>query len=189
MLANYIRSLLQALSHCHAHGVVHGDIKPENIMIDQNNQIQLIDFNVFSKATFSDKKSTSEATETVTSTMSLANKDRLPYYLAPEVILNDGRTSSKSDIWSVGVLLYTLVCGYQPFQGNSVDEITEKIRRADYHFRHAEFGSVSPKCKDLIRKLLVTNPQHRLSCNEALSHPWFVGRRRESRVFSEIDVD
>ena len=70
-------------------------------------------------------------------------------------------------------MLYTLVCGYLPFQGNNTADVFRKIKEADYHFNHVEFATVTEECKDLIRKLLVLNQKKRLSGQEALQHPWF----------------
>ena len=144
--ANYMKSLFQAINHCHAQNIVHRDIKPDNIMITQNDTVRLIDFGL-SKASKTNKNLT-----TVAGT---------PYYMAPEVL--DGSYSKKADIWSLGVLLYTLVSGYLPFQGNSAAEVFRKIKEADFHFEHEEFESVSDSCKDLIKKLLILNQSKRLT--------------------------
>jgi len=115
-------------------------------MITEQGTVRLIDFGL-SKASKSNRNLT-----TIAGT---------PYYMAPEVL--DGSYSKKADLWSLGVLLYTLVSGYLPFQGNSAAEVFRKIKEADYHFNHEEFKSVSDECKDLIRRLLVLNQKKRLS--------------------------
>lgn len=151
-----MRQLFQALNHCHAQNIVHRDIKPDNIMITQSDTVRLIDFGL-SKASKNNKNLT-----TVAGT---------PYYMAPEVL--DGSYSQKADIWSLGVLLYTLVSGYLPFQGGNAAEVFRKIKECEYHFKHREFDAVSDECKDLISKLLVGKEKKRLSGAEALKHPWF----------------
>ena len=96
--AGYMEKLFQAINHCHAQGVIHRDIKPENIMITDSGSVRLIDFGL-SKASRSNRNLT-----TVAGT---------PYYMAPEVL--EGSYAAKADIWSLGVLMYTLVSGYLPF--------------------------------------------------------------------------
>ena len=91
--------------------------------------------------------------------------------MAPEVL--SGSYGSKADIFSMGVVLYTLVSGYLPFQGNKAAEVFRKIKTGDFHFNHVEFNTVSDECKDLIRKLLTTNEKQRLTGQQALKHPWF----------------
>ena len=146
----YMRELFSCINHCHASGIVHRDIKPENIMISNENTVRLIDFGL-SKA--SKKKNLSTIAGT-------------PYYMAPEVL--SGNYSSKADIWSLGVLLYTLVSGYLPFQGSTSAEVFRKIREGEFHFKHAEFNEVSDECKDLIKQLLETNVNKRPTGLKAL---------------------
>jgi calcium-dependent protein kinase len=134
-----MRELFSSINHCHAQGIIHRDIKPENIMISNENTVRLIDFGL-SKA--SKKKNLTTIAGT-------------PYYMAPEVL--QGNYSTKADIWSLGVLLYTLVSGYLPFQGSTSAEVFRKIREGEFHFKHAEFEEVSNECKDLIKSLLETN--------------------------------
>ena len=94
-----------------------------------------------------------------------------PYYMAPEVL--KGSYQAQADIWALGVLLYTLVSGYLPFQGQDPREVFDKIKSADFHFNHIEFAMISEECKDLIKRLLVADPKERLNGKEALDHPWF----------------
>ena len=146
-VANYMKSLFGAINHCHAQRIIHGDIKPDNIMINANNKVRLIDFGL-SKILAKRRTAKAEVCGT-------------PYYMSPEVI--EGDDSMKSDIWSLGVILYYLVCGNLPFTGRSQEEIFRRIKEVNYNMNHSEFKSVSFECQDLIRKLLVHSTKKRLS--------------------------
>jgi len=100
-----------------------------------------------------------------------------PFYMAPEV-LNENY-GPKADIWSLGVLLYVLVSGYLPFQGQKNADVFRQIKTADFHFNHKEFNSVSSECKDLIKHLLVVEPKKRYSAEQAVKHKWFNMKENE----------
>jgi calcium-dependent protein kinase len=94
-----MRKLFRAVNHCHANNIVHRDIKPENIMIGKDGEMKLIDFGLSKRNT--------------TKNSHLSSIAGTPYYMAPEVL--DGDYNLKCDIWSLGVLMYTLLSGYLPF--------------------------------------------------------------------------
>lgn len=144
--ANIMKKLIRAINHCHANGVVHRDIKPENVMIGKDGEYKLIDFGLSSRVSSKNSKMTAIA--------------GTPYYMAPEVI--EGEYTSMCDIWSLGVMMYVLLCGYLPFQGDNRDIVFHKILKAKYDFHHKEFNSVSDEGKDLITKLLKLNPKERI---------------------------
>ena len=121
--AGYMRQLISAVFHCHTMGIVHRDIKPENIMITRGNDVKLIDFGLSKNSGI-----THGSMHTIAGT---------PYYMAPEVL--KGSYNEKADMWSLGVLLYTLVSGYLPFQGKNSAEVFKKIKEGDYSFKHREF--------------------------------------------------
>lgn len=98
-----MKKLLRAINHCHASGVVHRDIKPENVMYGRDGEIKLIDFGL-SKS----YKGKHTQLTTIAGT---------PYYMAPEVI--EGDYTEQCDVWSLGVLMYVLLSGYLPFQGDN----------------------------------------------------------------------
>lgn len=108
-----------------------------------------------------------------------------PYYMAPEIL--KGSYTDKADMWSLGVLLYTLVSGYLPFQGNTHKDIFPKIKRGEFHFNHKEFNQVSDECKDLIRNLLQTDESRRYDGRRALGHKWFEKFAPHKDVSDEVN--
>ena len=92
-------------------------------------------------------------------------------YCSPEVI--DNLYDEKSDEWSCGILMYIMLCGEPPFQGETEEEIFENIKKGKLSFSKPEFSNVSDNCIDLIKKLLAPNKDNRIKASEALRHPFF----------------
>lgn len=93
-----------------------------------------------------------------------------PYYIAPEV-LNESY-DEKCDIWSCGVILYILLCGYPPFNGENDTDIMKAVRKGAYEFPVEEWATVSKEAKDLISNMLKYDPKSRLSAKDSLVHSW-----------------
>jgi calcium-dependent protein kinase len=136
---------LLAIKHCHKNGIVHRDLKPENILVTNTDTIRLIDFGL--------SCSTHQNKGDIAGT---------PFYIAPEII-NLKPYDTKADIWSIGVILYVLLCGYTPFQGKDIEEIFNSIRKGEVHFDYEEFESVSEEAKDLVKKMLQVDTEKRLT--------------------------
>lgn len=94
-----------------------------------------------------------------------------PYYVSPEVL--KGEYSNKCDIWSLGVCMYVLLCGYAPFPGKRREQIFNNIKSGKYDFHHDEWNNVSDECKALIEKMLKLDPNDRPTINEILCDKWF----------------
>jgi calcium-dependent protein kinase len=111
-----------------------------------------------------------------------------PYYTAPEVLNNN--YNEKCDLWSCGVMMYLMLCGKQPFNGDNDDEIYEKIRLCKIDFNDEEWDNISNDAKDLIKKLLIKDTNKRYSAKKALSHPWIVKNKNQVKIdnnkFAEI---
>ena len=136
------------------------DLKPENILLEQNkdfDQIKIIDFGT--SLVFDSSKPLDEKLGT-------------PYYIAPEVL--NKKYNEKCDIWSCGVILYIILSGIPPFNGQSDQEIMKKVRIGKFSFSDPAWNNVSDKAKDLISKLLTYDTEHRPSAEEALRHPWII---------------
>ncbi|KAH0640430.1 hypothetical protein KY285_037016 [Solanum tuberosum] len=148
--------LMEAIAHCHRLGVAHRDIKPDNILFNDWNDLKLADFG--SAQCFCEGELMSGVVGT-------------PYYVAPEVLA--GRDyNEKVDIWSAGVILYIMLAGIPPFYGDSTEEIFEAVLRANLRFPTRIFRSVSPAAKDLLRRMLCKDISRRFSAEQVLRHPW-----------------
>ena len=164
-----IMKILHAINYCHSHGVVHCDLKPDNIIFETPNEgeenedentlnlldLKLIDFGLSSRIKKNEK---------------LNNIVGTPSFIAPETI--KGEYDEKCDVWSIGVILYYILSGTFPFIGNSNSEIFEKIYKNEPIFRKNIFNDISENAIDFIKKCLVKNPNQRPSAKECLSHPW-----------------
>ncbi|XVF62859.1 hypothetical protein PTKIN_Ptkin09bG0042300 [Pterospermum kingtungense] len=152
-----VTQLVHAVAHIHSLGVVHRDIKPENILFDLKISVKLTDFGSADVAV--------EGMRGVVGT---------PYYVAPEVLA--GREyGEKVDVWSCGVVLYIMLAGFPPFNGETVVEIFEAVMRGNLRFPIRFFQSVSPAVKDLLRKMLCKDVSRRFSAEQVLRHPWITG--------------
>ena len=156
-VANIFHQMMSAINYCHSNKIVHRDLKPENLLLatqDENSPIKVIDFGM--SRIFNDKQA-------------MFDKVGTAYYISPEVL--DGFYDEKCDIWSAGVILYILLCGYPPFNGNDDDEIFESIKKRKFVYPDAEWANISNEAKDLINKML-SDPLNRLTAEQVLSHPW-----------------
>jgi calcium-dependent protein kinase len=104
----------------------------------------------------------------------------LPFYDAPEVL--NKKYDEACDVWSAGVILYVLLCGYPPFNGKSFQEISKNILKGKFSFAGGNWVSVSKEAKDLIMKMLVYNPKDRITAEKAIQHPWVQTQVHDEKV-------
>jgi len=97
-----------------------------------------------------------------------------PGYVAPEIMTHKGY-GKPVDLWSIGVITYTILCGYQPFHAEDRAELLEEIKGAKFEFHERYWRGISEEAKAFIRALLNPNPQNRLTAVQALAHPWLEG--------------
>lgn len=153
-----MKQVLSAVSYCHVNGIVHRDLKPENLLRETkapDANIKVIDFGESALMNPGERLSSMLGT---------------PYYIAPEVLSNS--YSEKCDVWSCGVILYILLGGTPPFNGKTDSEIIAKVRVGSYEYTGSNWQLVSAQAKDLIDKMLVLNPDNRISATAAVNHPW-----------------
>ena len=184
------KQIMKAIIHCHMQGVCHRDLKPENfIMISKDDPytLKLIDFGL--SRTFDNKEDTvlqpKKQIENIPNGKRhtravLMTKAGTPFYIAPEVLT--GNYNEKCDVWSAGVILYILFCGYPPFYGENNKQILEEVKKGKLDFSSVEWSNKSQLAIDIIRKM-VTQHEDRLFADEVLKHDWMVSDK-ESKVSS-----
>ncbi|KAK9502311.1 hypothetical protein O3M35_011108 [Rhynocoris fuscipes] len=159
----YFGQIVRAISYCHRLHVVHRDLKPENVVFfERAGVVKLTDFG------FSNKFCPGQKLET--SCGSLA-------YSAPEILLGDSYDAPAVDVWSLGVILFMLVCGQAPFQEANDSETLTMIMDCKYKVSN----HVSDACKRLIGRMLVRDPERRATLDEIASDPWL---HQESNLIS-----
>ena len=158
--SSIMMQIANGIKYLHRYGIVHRDLKPDNIMITQQNDygvIKIMDFGL------SKIVSTQEKMVDGYGTLS---------YVAPEVLLRTPY-NKEVDIWSMGVILYYMLCGHLPFKGNKEVIIAEKIVNDDLEFDEEEWEIRSKKVRELISSCLKKEPEERITIDEFLNHPWF----------------
>ena len=108
-----------------------------------------------------------------------------PGYVAPEVLAHD-QYSSQVDLWSIGVIVYILLCGFPPFYGDNDAQMFKKIKAGTYKFLAPYWDPISADAKDFVAKLLVVDPRKRMTAAEALNHRW-LGRTSHASTKNLFD--
>lgn len=166
-IAEITLCLLKVVLFLHHNNIVHRDLKPDNILFavpGVYQSLKLIDFGL--AITRNSKKE--------------EYRVGTPYYMAPEMIL--GNYVFESDIWSIGVILYVMITGVQPFRAKTKEKIFEKITEGKYHKTYLNEANCSFELKDLIKKTLVRDAKKRISIEAAINHPWFKLYQRSNTV-------
>ncbi|KDO29852.1 CAMK protein kinase [Saprolegnia parasitica CBS 223.65] len=164
----YVRDILTALQYLHEKGIVHRDLKPENLLLTSKHagraHVKLADFSMAA----------------IVTSKRLAAKGGLTWaYCAPELLDDDDDGSAtydgKSDMWSLGVILYIILSAVHPFDPDGrhgKDNIVAAIRHGEFHMDGEVWRDISDEAKDLVQKLLTKDPAARISAADALGHPW-----------------
>ena len=154
--------LVNGLRGIHKSGVIHRDIKMDNVLLDHKFTPIIADFGISS---------------ILEKGKQIKDTGGTPAYLAPEVILAQGNVGYCSDIWSLGVLLFVLSFGYVPFQGGDIQELYRNIIKGDFSF--PEFNYVSSELKNLLKQMMEVNIRSRITISGILRHPWLSNSETE----------
>ncbi|KAK8604939.1 hypothetical protein V6N13_082402 [Hibiscus sabdariffa] len=156
--ASLLRTIVQIVHTCHSMGVIHRDLKPENFLLlskEEDSPLKATDFGL--SAFY---KPGEEFKDIVGSA----------YYIAPEVLKR--KYEPEADIWSIGVILYILLSGSPPFWAESENGIFNSILRGHIDFNSDPWPEISTQAKDVVSKMLNSDPKKRLTASQVLSHPW-----------------
>ncbi|KNA07012.1 hypothetical protein SOVF_175830 [Spinacia oleracea] len=157
---SYFRQLISAVDYCHSRGVFHRDLKLENLLLDQDDNLKITDFGL--SAFFEEEENNQVLLRTTCGT---------PHYVAPEVVSKRGQgyDGSKADIWSCGVILFVLLAGYLPFHDENVMQMYRKVNKGDFTLP----SWLSAEACDLITQMLDPNPSTRITLAEIMESKWF----------------
>ncbi|XP_044122742.1 serine/threonine-protein kinase MARK1 isoform X4 [Neovison vison] len=166
------RQIVSAVQYCHQKCIVHRDLKAENLLLDADMNIKIADFGFSNEFTVGNKLDTFCGS---------------PPYAAPELFQGKKYDGPEVDVWSLGVILYTLVSGSLPFDGQNLKELRERVLRGKYRIPFY----MSTDCENLLKKLLVLNPIKRGSLEQIMKDRWMnVGHEEEElKPYTEPEPD
>lgn len=159
--SDLVKTILLSLQYLHGKGIVHRDLKPENLLYAtdaDDSEIKLADFGLA-------KMGTADKAAVMNTTCGT------PGYVAPEVLQSHGYDKGV-DVWSLGVILYILLCGFPPFYNENQAALFEQIKRGSYDFPDPYWSNVSDAAKELVRKMMTVDPKKRFTIEQCLEHPW-----------------
>ena len=173
--AYYYYQLINGLECIHHHEVVHRDLKPENLLLSKGYILKIIDFGL---SNFFDK------------TNLLSTPCGSPCYASPEMVSGKKYDGFMIDIWSTGIILYAMLCGYLPFEDPDNEILFQKILKCDAEFPE----DLSDNAIDLMQKIMVTNPKERITIPEIKKHPFYLKGKEKFKslhpnLVNEVEKD
>ncbi|PIA37412.1 hypothetical protein AQUCO_03000179v1 [Aquilegia coerulea] len=152
----YLRDIIAGLMYLHAHNIVHGDIKPDNLLVTSSGTVKIGDFSV--SQVFEDDND------------ELRRSPGTPVFTAPECCLGLTYHGKAADTWALGVTLYCMVLGQYPFLGETLQDTYDKIVNNPLSIPEG----IDPQLKELLEGILCKDPEHRLTLDAVAGHPWVV---------------
>ena len=167
--------VLRALDHLHARGIAHRDVKIENVLLvdeDSLSKVQLHDMGMAKRVGRLPRKCHTRCGTPLCIAPEMLSPSSSKIYSASSDTGNRPAYGTQVDLWSCGVMLYNLLSGYMPFMAGTTRGLWGRIVRCNYNFDDPVWHLISEDAKNLIQKLLVLDPDMRLTAAEALQHPW-----------------
>ena len=164
--AFFYYQIIQGLEYIHSLGIVHRDLKPENLLLSKEHLLKIIDFGLSNYFTKGQKEL-------------LSTPCGSPCYASPEMVAGKKYDGMKIDVWSTGIILFAMLCGYLPFEDKNNDKLFDKI--LECKIEYPDFLSDEPK--DLISKILVVDPEKRITIEEIKRHRYYL---KGEKFFNEI---
>ena len=167
MAKNIFRQLIETIKYLHSIGIVHRDIKPDNILLELDNTIKLCDFGV---------------SKEVKEGQLLTDSCGTPAFVAPEVLKDSPYNPYMTDVWSSGVVLYAMITGFFPFRGVNETELHRNIKSGVF----PKLKDASNELKDLLNKIFEVNPNKRITIDRILNHPWLINDDNINNNYNNI---
>ncbi|XP_046723425.1 MAP/microtubule affinity-regulating kinase 3a isoform X2 [Silurus meridionalis] len=164
------RQIVSAVQYCHQKHIVHRDLKAENLLLDADMNIKIADFGFSNQFTMGNKLDTFCGS---------------PPYAAPELFQGKKYDGPEVDVWSLGVILYTLVSGSLPFDGQNLKELRERVLRGKYRIPFY----MSTDCENLLKRFLVLNPAKRGTLEQIMKDRWINSGSEEDELKPYIEPE
>ena len=166
--AFFYYQIIEGLEYIHHNKIAHRDLKPENLLLTRNKTLKIIDFGL---SNYFDEKQL------------LSTPCGSPCYASPEMVSGKKYNGFQIDIWSTGIILYAMLCGYLPFEDKNNDVLFKKILKCKYELP----SHIRSRSKDLMKRILVTNPNERITIPEIKRHPFYLhGKELFNRTFNPV---
>ena len=168
----FYSQIIHIIQEIHKHKICHRDLKPENLLLTQHKTIKIIDFGLSNE--YKDYLSTPCGS---------------PCYASPEVIKGLKYSGLGIDLWASGIILFSMLCGYLPFDDKNNDNLFKKILKCNIEFPKKKNVIISENAKDLIRKILQPEPSKRITLEDILKHPFLVYGNKKYKEKIKLDIN